>query len=166
VRDFRLPPRSQWDLHSSVIFTQSRVVVRYRRFRKTYGSHLQVSSSPRMIISGLLDSWKWDRYFVPKRLELTILLRCVKSQNSGDQHTKTFWNLLHTFSVSVVAMGKYCGNVWGCDVNSDVSSYNYALMSTNLISCDLDVRPPHENRSLVNKSYLVSIFLFNARTSM
>jgi hypothetical protein len=63
-------------------------------------------------------------------------------------------------------MGKYFGKVWGRDVNSDISSYNYAVMGTNLTSCDLDVRPQHENLSPVNKSYCDSIVSFNAGTGI
>jgi len=40
------------------------MVVSYRRFRTTYRSNFQGSS----INSGLLDTWRWDRFFVPKRL--------------------------------------------------------------------------------------------------
>ena len=64
------------------------------------------------------------------------------------------------------AISEYCSKVWGCDSNSDISSYNYAVIDTNLISCDFDVRLLHENRFPVNKSPSVSIVLFNARISL
>jgi hypothetical protein len=57
-------------------------------------------------------------------------------------------------------MSKYCGKVWGCDSNSGVSYYIYAVTSTNLVSCVLDVRPLPENPFPVNKSHSVSIALF------
>ena len=37
--------------------------------------------------------------------------------------------------------------------NSSVAYYNYAVIGTNLVSCGLDVRPPHEIRLPVNKSH-------------
>ena len=59
-----------------------------------------------MILSELLGSSWWDRQVVPKSLKLTTLLHCVKSQKITDQHEKSLGNLLRTFSVRLVAMGK------------------------------------------------------------
>jgi len=41
---------------------QHRSIVGYRRFRATYWSHLQVSSSPRR----MLDPWRQDWYVAPE----------------------------------------------------------------------------------------------------
>jgi len=36
------------------------------------------------VLLGLLGPWRWERWFVPKRLELTSNLRCVTSQHRED----------------------------------------------------------------------------------
>jgi hypothetical protein len=101
-----------------------------------------------------------------EKSESNCALRCVKSQKSADQHGKSLRNLLRTFSVCLIAMGKSCGKVWGCDSNSGVTYYSCVVIGTNVISCGLDVRPLHENRFPVNKSHSVSIALSNAGTSL
>ena len=50
LRDFRLPPRSRWDLRSYGLFTQRRVVIPYWCFGKNYRSQLQGSRSPIWIL--------------------------------------------------------------------------------------------------------------------
>ena len=59
MHDSRLPAWHKWDLHSSGIFTQCRVV-----------------------LLGPLDPWRWDRQVVPKCWYGITNLRCVRSQKS------------------------------------------------------------------------------------
>jgi len=54
-------------------FVQRRMAVPCRRFRTTYPSRLQGSSSPRLT----LDHWRWDRQVIPKRRYGTTILRYV-----------------------------------------------------------------------------------------
>ena len=55
--------------------SQRRMVVSYPRFRTTFRSRLQGSSSPRR---------RWDQYVVPKRRYETAILRHIKSQKNTD----------------------------------------------------------------------------------
>ena len=72
MRDFRLPGEQTRTAHFCVI-TQRVAVISYTRFSTTYRSHLQES----------LDPWKWDRYFIPKRLSEINTTRCVITQKSA-----------------------------------------------------------------------------------
>jgi hypothetical protein len=63
--------------------TRLRMVIPYRPFGTTCGSHLRGSRiSIRLLV--LLHTWRWDRYFVPKRRCGSTNIRCVISQKSAD----------------------------------------------------------------------------------
>ena len=65
-----------WDI------TRLRMVIPYRPFGTTYGSNLRGSRiSIRLVL--LLDPWRWDWQFVPKRRYGSTILRCVISQKSA-----------------------------------------------------------------------------------
>jgi hypothetical protein len=58
-----------------------RVIIVYRRFGTVCRSHLQGS---RALSSRTLDSWRWDRYVVPKRRYAITTRRRVISQKIAD----------------------------------------------------------------------------------
>ena len=79
--DFRLPTLCRWGLHSSETFRGVQYVT---DVSGQYRLHLQVPSTPKTILLGPLDPWRWDRYVVPKRRARTTDPRRATSQKSQD----------------------------------------------------------------------------------
>ena len=79
----------------------------YRRFGIIYLPHLQGSSNPKKdILLKLLDPWKFNRYFVPKRRYGATNHLCVTSQKSIEVHfdyatSHLFFLILITFLKSI-----------------------------------------------------------------
>jgi len=74
LRDFRLPPRSRWELLSSGFITQWLVVVYYRRFGTTYWSQLQTQESKAPLGFLTLEDRtdRWSRNFTKEFPPLTV----------------------------------------------------------------------------------------------
>jgi hypothetical protein len=86
-RDFRLPPRCKWGVRPSgmlhsvikqpvVVTTATRCVIAPKSAVLSYFAVEALNHARRAFsIPGLLDSWRWDRWAVPKRRSVKADLR-------------------------------------------------------------------------------------------